>query len=354
VTLATLEVRNFRCIESCAVELDSKCTLIVGENAAGKTSLLEALHVLSCGRSFRTNRAEDLVKTGQSCLQIAGTINEPASLRVGTELSASSRLVSVGGERTNSFAELAVLLPVLVIDPSMHRLLEDGPSRRRRLLDWGTFHVEPRFIDKWRRYQRALRNRNAALKGIQPSEEIQNWDNELVEAGVVITQFRSSYFEELNPVITRIAEQLLGLPVRCVLRPGWDDATGFASALSTAWNRDRKQRVTTVGPHRADIEITVGGFAGKDYVSRGQQKLLAGAFALAQLECHAKRSARNICLLLDDPAAELDVDNLRKLLAMVRSIPAQLLVTAIDRSQIEMLSPGKMFHVKQGSVRQMV
>jgi DNA replication and repair protein RecF len=256
----------------------------------------------------------------------------------------------VGGKRAKGFAELAAILPAQVIDPEVHRLLEDGPKARRRFLDWGLFHVEPQFVEGWRRYQRALRQRNAALKLKLLRSDVSLWDGELANAGAAIATQRQQYIDGLGLVVSEIAEALLELPVRLEHRQGWGHDISLEQALNNAWSRDLRYALTTVGPHRADVVVFVDGAPAKERISRGQQKLLASAMLLAQILYRMKTKTEPVCLLLDDPAAELDVDNLGKLLREIAKIPAQLVVTSLELRTIDRYLSGSLFHVKQGNI----
>jgi DNA replication and repair protein RecF len=351
MALVSLEVTDFRCIERAHLELDSKCTLITGENASGKTSLLEAIHVLSCGHSFRSNHQELLIREGADCFRTVGRVaTDRGSTILGVQGSRTSTTAHVAGQVSKGFADLAIHLPTQVIDPEIHRLLEDGPKGRRRFMDWGVFHVERQFVDAWRRYQRALKQRNAALKAKMPPSSVQAWDLELIGAGKTVSEQRHHYVDAIRPIITDVAGSLLGLSVTVEHRPGWNPEYELGKALEEAWARDQRYGLTTVGPHRADLVVLVEGALPKERISRGQQKLLASALILAQIAFRSGTDGRSTCLLLDDPAAELDVDNLKRLLQEVANVSAQLVVTSLDLRTIDQYLNGAVFHVKQGNV----
>jgi DNA replication and repair protein RecF len=353
--LLSLEARDFRCLEVAQLELDPRCTFIVGENGAGKTSVLEAIYVLSCGHSFRSSKQNLLIKEGaQSFLTVGRVGNTGSATVIGVQGFGERTDVHIGGRRTQGFAELAAVLPTQVIDPEVHRLLEDGPKARRRFIDWGVFHVEPLFLEVWRRYQKALRQRNAALRAKLPRSEIAVWDDEFSFAGTVVAEQRQRYIDGLQVFINQVAGGLLNLPVRLEHKPGWSGDTSLEQAVQAAWKKDERYLLTTVGPHRADLAVMVNGTPAKERISRGQQKLLASAMLLAQILYRMKIESDPVCLLLDDPAAELDVDNLKKLMAEIAKIPAQLVVTALDLRSIDRYLSGSMFHVKQGRVSPML
>jgi len=356
MTLSSLEVRDFRCIESAQLDLDPRFTLITGPNASGKTSLLEAIFFLSCGRSFRSPHLESLIRTNTPSFMVVGQVLEPNSQPkvMGVRTSRHGSEIRLGAEPAKGFAQMAGTLPVQIIDPEVHRLLEDGPIQRRRYLDWGVFHVEQSFVGAWRRYQRALKQRNAALKARLPNGQVRLWDEELVDAGQQITVQRIQYVSVLFPFVQQFGRDLLGLEVKVSLNQGWPEERSLTTALEEAWLKDAQRGATSVGPHRADVLISVDGIAAKDRVSRGQQKLLASCLLLAQIQQRALQGGIQTALLLDDPAAELDVDNLARLLQLVLKIPAQLIVTALDPKRLDLGFPGRLFHVEQGKVTPML
>jgi DNA replication and repair protein RecF len=260
----------------------------------------------------------------------------------------------VGGERVASLAELAWVLPVQIIDPEIHRLIEEGPNRRRRFLDWGVFHVEHSFVEHWQRYQQALRQRNAALKARQGRPAVTVWDVELVRYGELITEARQRYVEQLAPVAASVAAHLLGLELVLAYRPGWAAGTGLSTALEGSFARDLDLGATQMGPHRADLVIRLQGAGVRDRVSRGQQKLLAAVLLLSQIKLFPEDSRTRPTLLLDDPAAELDSVHLSALLDEVRSQPLQLVVTTLQATPAELAmfgAPGRRFEIEAGEVR---
>lgn len=355
MTLLRLEVRDLRCIEHADLDLDSRLTVISGPNASGKTSLLEAVYFLSCGRSFRTHRLEPLIRRGAVEMLAVGWVEQREhELTLGAKASRAGTETRVGGKAARGFTELARRLPVQVIDPDVHKLLEEGPSRRRRYLDWGVFHVEHGYVATWRRYQRALKQRNAALRRQQPVGGVEVWERDLAAAGEVLTDLRSRYLGELQPIAARLVTRVLGVALSMELQQGWAAEVRLADALTQARSRDHRLGATTVGPHRADVQVLIDGRPVRDRISRGQQKLLAAALVLAQLEHRERAGYEPALLLLDDPAAELDPANLERLMEAIGELPAQLVVTALDPSGIEVLNPGRMFHVEQGRITPMV
>ena len=254
----------------------------------------------------------------------------------------------LAGTGISSVSDIAEVLPIQVIDPGVHRLIEEGSARRRRLLDWGVFHVKHQFIATWRRYQRALKQRNAALRDGEDPVVVAAWEADLAASGEALDHHRHGYVDLLEPHFSRIASLLLGLPVALGYRRGWPADSGLTAALEEGRSRDLRLKTTTVGAHRADLTFKVDGELARDRVSRGQQKMLAASLILAQIELMAARGMDRVCLLLDDPAAELDVDNLGRLLGVINDIPAQIVVTSVTNAGLKGMQIGRMFHVEQG------
>lgn len=363
MSLEWLQIGNFRCIGELQIEPHQNCNIITGANASGKTSLLEAIFVLGRGRSFRTAYRENLIQDGSSSFSVVGRIaadagpaNRPVTLGISADRAASR--AKIDGVNASSLAELASALPVQIIDPEIHKLVEEGPSRRRRFVDWGVFHVKHGFLDQWRRYQRALRQRNAALRQNQPRKALAGFEQELLEAGGVITELRKSYISGLKSLIDPIVSDLLDLSVDLRYSPGWPGAMDFQQALDQSWSRDVRQQATHTGPHRADLHIQVSGKSAKSRVSRGQQKLLAASLILAQSE-HLQNVMHEAgqnpgVLLVDDPGAELDKDRLQRLLSRLKINRAQLFVTALDEHSFPAMQDAQRYHIDQGELAEMV
>jgi len=352
MALRRIQVSDFRCLHSAELEFDPKFTLISGSNASGKTSLLESIYVLGRGRSFRTRRLDNLIRLGADRFVIYGEAGAERRTGLGIEGSALGMRAKMGGDRVASLAELAAVLPIQIIDPEVHRLIEEGPSRRRRFLDWGVFHVEHSFVEKWQQYQQVLKQRNAALKARQPAAAVSAWDVDLVKLGVSIHEARALYVDQLAPVAGDIAKRLLGLQLSMSYRPGWSRDLSLGEALKASWVHDQDAGVTQVGPQRAEIAFRLDGAPVKDRISRGQQKLLASSLLMAQLSLFPDDPWARPTLLLDDPAAELDSDRLLGLIREVAAQSVQLVVTSLSTNFSAFGMPGRRYAISDGAVEQ--
>ena len=351
MTLKALVVRDVRCIEHAELEIPSGLTLLWGDNGSGKTSLLEAMFLLGRGRSFRTRNTERLIRRGQDHLRVVGQVGGGVGevRTIGLEARASAVSARVAGQPVASLAELSQAFPVQVIEPGVHKLLEEGGHRRRRWMDWAAFHVEPQFVDTWSRYTRALKQRNAALRTSPDQAAV--WDVELARTGELIAESRRGLLQQLQPYWEEAVSALTGLEVQLHYLRGWSADRSLTEALETSRVRDATRQLTHSGPHRADVSMRLSGRPAREVLSRGQQKLVAVAMTLAQLRLLQNLTGTTPTLLLDDPAAELDGQRLRLFIGEVKQLRAQLIVTSLTSESRLFGTPERTFHVDHGGVQ---
>jgi len=351
VSLDHLTIAHLRCIEQAEVDLPGGLTLIFGGNGSGKTSLLEAIFLLGRGRSFRTRNTQRLISRGQDHLRVIGRVSAAsgASTVLGLEVDSEGVTARVGGRPASSLAELSQAFPVQVIEPGVHRLVEEGGYGRRRWMDWAVFHVEPHFIETWTRYTRALKQRNAALKTDPATAPI--WDAELARLGEAIAASRHRMLEQLEPYWQEAVAALSGLPVELHYLRGWSQEHSLQDALIASRSRDEARHLTHAGPHRADVAVRLHGKPAREVLSRGQQKLVAVAMTLAQLRLLQASTDTTPMLLLDDPAAELDGEHLGRFIAQVAQLRCQLVVTSLQAESRLFGAPAATFHMDQGRVQ---
>jgi len=348
VSLLALEVDGLRCLRPVQLELHPHVNLVTGANGAGKTSLLEAVYLLGRGRSFRTRHTEKLITHGAAGLALFGRTDDPSFPTIGFGFDRQEGLrARIAGRDARSLAELSEAFPVQIVDPSIHRLVEEGPAYRRRWLDWGVFHVEQGFVAAWSDYSRVLRQRNAALKqGADPSP----WEPELTRLGLVLSAARTRTMAALAPHWQRTLAALLGEPVNLNFYPGWSQERSLAESLATQRATDRERGTTSSGAHRFDVQLRIDGRVAREVLSRGQQKLLGAALALAMARLVGSGERRAPTLLLDDPAAELDRAHTDALVSEIRSMQGQLIVTALHPEEARFGEPERAFHVEHGRV----
>jgi DNA replication and repair protein RecF len=341
--------KNFRCLEKIELQADPGFNLIYGANASGKTSILEALAYLGRGKSFRGAPTTNLIRHGERDFVLFGQVDDGGhTSKVGVRNSSEGLEVRIDGNSSGGAAELAAALPLQIIDPDVHDLVAGAPEQRRRYIDWIAFHVEHGYLDAWRRFRRALKQRNAALKSGQAAATIRGWNVEFVELSAEIDAGRRLALEVANDALEEAGMDLLGSEVRFEYRPGWKEGAELLDALESGMDRDLQQGSTQSGPHRADLKLIYDERQARKLVSRGQQKLLACAMILAAAETAQTALERPLLLLLDDPAAELDDDSLGRLMARVANLGSQVIATSLQPEPAIFGGAGAMFHVEHG------
>ena len=340
--------------------LSPQLNLFIGNNAAGKTSLLETLYVLARGRSFRARQLDKLVQNNRDGFRLVVQLkdSEGRTFPVGMQRTGRRLVCRIDGQPVKRLSELAALFPVQWLGGNLHAVIEEGPAYRRQMLDWGLFHVKPSYIDSWKRFQKLLKQRNAAIRQRSGRREVQAWDGELATAGEQLDAFRREYIRAFLPEIERLASHfpILEYAVSVNYKKGWADDATFAETLSDTLEKDRNFGFTHSGPQRADLAFSYDGKPAKERLSRGQQKVYVVALQLAQATLLYKATGKTSLFLLDDLGAELDATNQAKVMGLLRAIEAQVFVTSINDVELKDLAIGKVkrFHVKHGNVTEML
>lgn len=353
--LATLALTDFRNITAARLEFSPGLNVIGGDNASGKTSLLEAIFNIGRVRSFRTNRPEEMIRYQQTSARLVGSVTTPArsAIPVGIERGAQSLVVHLDGQRLQRLSDLASAFPVQVFSADTATIFTGGPRQRRHVLDWALFHVEPRFREAWQRYTRVLKQRNAALRDQRPSAEIVLWNKEMVESSGAVDGFRRAYLAQLEPCLVEELGQLLpGMTLSLRYQSGWPAGETLAEALERGLARDQLQGYTRNGPHRADFTLRIDDHPVAAHCSRGQQKTVLLGLMLAQLRLQRQLGGHAGAFLLDDLGSELDCQHQARVLAALQQLDAQVFVTAIEPAAVDLSGwpDRRVFHVEQGRI----
>ncbi len=354
--LSHLKIRDFRNLVDVEFEPCAGVNLISGLNASGKTSLLESIYYLSHLRSFRTPYLSDLINHDASSLQLIAKAKDlqQNQIPIGIVRSKEALEVRANQKPVKRVADITAIFPVLAIHPDSYRLITGSPSERRAYIDWGVFHVEQGFFEAWQRYKKALSQRNAALRSGQKHSYCKLWDKELDQAAKHIHLQRARYIEDLQPYLLTLIEQFFPeQQVKLEYRRGWKSDQSLLAVLEQTFERDIKRGVTQSGPHRADLYIQVDGKSAQTGISRGQQKVLVALLKLAQVQQFSRSDSRHCILLYDDLAAELDQKHRKQILSVLKTMPIQLFLTAIEPDQIDLHDWADvcMFHVELGCLK---
>lgn len=351
--LATLRIQGLRCLSNVELQLAPGINVLVGANGAGKTSVLEAAFLLSHARSFRTGARDALQQRGASELSIFAEMHyaNGQTKRLGLGRSAARWEAKVDGTAV-PIGQLVHACAVVCFDPGAHALIAGGAEERRRYLDWGVFHVEQAFLPAWRRYQRALKQRNSLLRaGMVPDDALfAPWEIELGQTAALIDRQRQDYVDQLRPQlqasIAGLLPELGTLELR--YRRGWADGQSLQELLHDQRPRDLARGHTTLGAHRADWSLAFAGAPLREHLSRGQEKLTALACMLAQAQLYASSCGEWPVVCLDDLASELDQTHQAAVVAQLSAAQAQVLLSGTELPPALASASPRVFHVEQG------
>jgi DNA replication and repair protein RecF len=348
--LERLSSENFRNLEAAEYRFHPSVNLVVGMNGHGKTNLLEAIYFLATTKSFRTARTQSLIRFGQSYLFVNGDIARHGvtqTLSAGVDPGESRRVLTINAERV-SLARYLQSLTVVAYSSSRLEIIRGGPEDRRRFLDRGIASVEPGYLERLSRFQRALKQRNALLHAIAAGQarpsELDAWDEEFLLAAIPISDARAAYARRISALlgatVDRYRYHVTGLTLRYL--PGGEatgDPSGWRQRLEELKRHELRSRMTLVGPQRDNVAFELDGRPAAEVLSGGELKTIVLFLKFAKLEHFRHETGQSAVFVLDDIDAELDVDILG---AVLQNLPAatQLFATSAKQSVISDLETG--------------
>ncbi|MBZ5487412.1 DNA replication/repair protein RecF [Halomonas aquamarina] len=328
--------------------------IISGPNGSGKTSLLEGIHVLGMGRSFRTRQLKNAIQADMPHMTLYGRLAGEPEVSIGVRRLRAQRELELRlrGDKEVRLAELVEAMPLQLINPDAFRLLEGSPAGRREFFDWGVFHVKHDFLDAWKRTRRAVKHRNALLRrGRMDPQEMTAWEQELALWGGIVDKLRLEWFTEFLPVFEETLEVLLPLPgLKLGYARGWDRQRDLSEVLEGSRLTDQQMGFTQQGPQRADLRIRLNKQPAVEVLSRGQQKLVVSALKLAQGRFLERTAQRHCIYLIDDLPAELDAQHQQRFCQLLEEMQCQAFITSVEPTALQRTwqpaTAVSMFHVK--------
>lgn len=357
VQLNQLIVSNIRNLQAIDLTFGPQFNVFTGKNGSGKTSLLEAIHLLGLGRSFRANSLKQIVTFGAKQCVVRAELNSSElqnNIWMAMERDTDGATTyKVGGQEEKSAAEMSKLLPIQLIDVNSHLLLEGGPIYRRQFIDWGVFHVEHNFINDWRALQRSLLQRNAVLKQRRAPNAV--WNETFVKYAQLVDEGRKAYIQQFKQAFLPLIAEKLGL-INVDLRynRGWDPALDLHEVLMASLENDLQAGYTTKGPHRAELSILIENRSAKEVLSRGQLKTFVCMMLLARAQLLS--SAQAGLFLIDDLHAELDKHSCNLFISAIKEMGCQVFITGIETALLHERLHGcatNMFHVEHGTIKEL-
>ena len=336
--LDRLYVDHLRPFDTTTLSFSPQINLITGDNGAGKTSILEAAHLLVRGRSFRRGGLDALISYGSDQMQVQGRFVDDRSTTTRIALTKyRGEAVSLRQDKqaVTKVSDIATQIPIQTFTTELASLVLGGPDLRRRWLDQGLAHSHPDALSRMGHYRHVLRQRNAALRQ-KDRTALEVWDTELGISGNHLTNLRRQYFSELGEFIQATTELMCpDLPITSEFTPGFQDKD-YTNYIDRQRSRDVKLGLTVGGPHRADIQIRLGIESTRNrpqpgastQVSRGQAKALAVALIMGQIQYLRSRD-RTTLLLVDDMGSEMDTHHTNLLLQLIEETNSQTIATMV-------------------------
>ena len=355
--ISTLKLENVRNYDSLDLEFSPGTNLFYGDNAQGKTNILEAVYFCGTTRSHRTARDSELIRFGAQEAHLRMEMNrETAAYRIDVHLkSGRAKGIAINGVPIRKAQELIGLGHFVFFSPEDLGIIKNGPSERRRFLDMELCQLDRIYVSSLASYNRVLQQRNRLLKDLsfrpQDMGTLDVWDEQLVRYGSVLIRSREKFVERLGEIIRPIHRKLSG--GREEMETGYEkntDIDGFAENVRKCREKDLLLKTTGCGPHRDDLSFSVNGIDIRKYGSQGQQRSAALSLKLAEISLVKESTGDLPVLLLDDVLSELDTSRQRHLLDSIGSIQTFITCTGLEEYQDSPVQIDRVFHIRDGAV----
>ena len=362
MTVNSVKIKNFRNIADLSFTADNGVNVIYGENAQGKTNILESIWLFTGCKSFRGAKDNELIKFGEDFakinLEFSDNLREKKSEIIIAE---KKKNTSLNGVSLRSTAELIGSFYAVIFSPVHLSLIKDGPSARRKFLDTALCQLKPSYAEHLAGYKRALIQRNALLKDLHLNSQLYDmldtWDDQLAKYSACVIKERIQYIDLLSEysksIYSGISENKENFSVFYSKNinkelSAKDIYLGEIENLKNSRKEDIFSKTTTVGPHRDDLEILINNVSARSFGSQGQQRSCALALKLGESEIIKKVTGETPVALLDDVMSELDEKRQDYVLNHINE--RQVFLTCCDPSQVLRLCGGKSFFVKGGEI----
>lgn len=362
--IKSLELSDYRNYESLLINFDKGTNILYGDNAQGKTNILEAIYMSATTKSHKLSKDKEIIRFGKQEAHIRTIIEkDDIETRVDMHLrSSKSKGIAIDGVKIKKAAELMGLTKIVFFSPEDLSIIKNGPAERRRFIDIELCQLDNFYLYNLNNYNKIVNQRNNLLKNLFVNPELKDtlsiWDKQLISYGSKIIERRKQFIDQLNEIIASIHSNLSGEKekLRLIYEPNVD-IESYASSLENSHDRDIKLKQTTIGPHRDDISFNVISESTNNieidirkYGSQGQQRTAALSLKLSEIELVKKITKDTPILLLDDVLSELDSNRQNFLLNSIGNIQTIITCTGLDEFVNNRFEVNKVFKVTNGSV----
>ena len=355
--IKSIELKNFRNYEELNLNLDGGTNILYGDNAQGKTNILESIYVSGTTKSHKGSRDKEMIRFGEDEAHIRTMVEKnQMSYQIDMHLKKNrSKGIAINGVPIRKASELFGVLNMVFFSPEDLNIIKNGPSERRRFLDSEICQLDKIYLSDLTKYNKVLNQRNKLLKDMVFHPDLENtlsvWDMQLISYGRRIISRRRRFVEELNEIVRGIHESISGGREQLTLtyEPDIEEAF-FEDELNRAKEKDRKYCSTSVGPHRDDFSFLVGDVDIRKFGSQGQQRTSALSLKLSEIELVKRCIHDTPVLLLDDVLSELDSNRQNYLLNSIHDIQTVITCTGLDEFVRNRFQIDKIFEVISGTV----
>lgn len=355
--IKSIELADYRNYDSLALEFDKGTNILYGDNAQGKTNILESIFVAATTKSHKGSKDKEIIRFEKEEAHIRAFIEkENIETRVDMHLRKSgSKGIAVDGQRLKKAVDLLGICNVVFFSPEDLGIIKNGPSERRRFVDMELCQLDNFYVYNLSNYNKIVNQRNKLLKDMYMNPDLKEtlniWDMQLVSFGSKIIERRKLFTEQLNEIIYEIHKKLSGgkEEIKIVYEPDVEIAD-FENKLKNSQDRDIKSKMTTVGPHRDDFSFYIGDIDIRKFGSQGQQRTAALSLKLSEIELVKKITKDTPVLLLDDVLSELDSNRQNYLLNSIGNIQTIITCTGLEEFVNNRFEINKVFKVSEGTV----
>ena len=355
--IKNLKLKNYRNYSFLNLDLVNGINIIYGDNAQGKTNILEAIYMSSTTKSYKQAKDKEIIKFGEEeahikTIYIKNEKENTIDIHIKNN---KNKGIAVNGKKINKISDFFGLTNAIIFAPENLYIIKEGPNLRRKFLDFYISQIDKIYINNLSNYNKILNQRNILLKNIvynkSDKNELEIWDKQLILYGKLIIKKRKEIIEELKKEIYEKHLFISSNTEKLITEYEYNvDEKDFENKLKDNIEQDIKYQTTQIGPHRDDIRFIINDVDIRKYGSQGQQRTAALSLKLAELSSIKKIKQDNPVLLLDDVFSELDLIRQKLLVEYIKDIQVIITVTGLTKELIEELKPQKMYQIKNAQI----
>lgn len=353
MNIVELKLKNYRNYKDITVKFDENINIVYGNNAEGKTNLLESIYISSTSRSHKNSKETEIINFNENEAHIKLLFNKDNKLNtIDIQLNREQKKgIAYNGEKVEKLSEFLGNFNVIMFAPEDLNIIKDGPQIRRKFLDMELCQIDKIYINYLSNYNKTLNQRNAMLKSKIDLAVLDSIDDQLITYGKFVIEKRRKNIEELKPKILDIHGLISGSKEKLLIDYESNAEENFENKLKENRELDIKNQFTSIGPHRDDISFVINSEDIRKFGSQGQKKTAAISLKLSELKMIREKNGDTPVLLLDDVFSELDETRQKLLIQSLEGIQTIITCTGMKKNIFELLNPTKVFKVENGNIR---